>query len=149
MKFHGKKILYGIWGAGGILWLVFIFQLLGAQDQTIIENSGSEDSSTEISKISPDSLKSTPARTSKFPHQDGSTKSPNNSPTNTSILACINVNTAGPDELMSLKGIGQVIAGRIIEYRQKNGKFKHKNDLIKIKGIGKIKLQNIENYICF
>ncbi|MGD9201704.1 MAG: ComEA family DNA-binding protein [Chitinispirillia bacterium] len=62
---------------------------------------------------------------------------------------CINVNTATDKQLISLHGIGPVLAGRIVDYRKKNGKFKNAFELIKVKGIGKGKLQKIKERICF
>lgn len=48
----------------------------------------------------------------------------------------ININTATAEQLMDLKGVGETIAQRIIEYRQQNGPFATPNDLLNIKGIG-------------
>ncbi len=48
----------------------------------------------------------------------------------------ININTATVKELVKLKGIGRIIAERIIQYRQKNGEFKTVKDLLNVKGIG-------------
>lgn len=48
----------------------------------------------------------------------------------------ININTAGTEELMSLKKIGRKLAQRVIDYRSKNGPFRSSQDLKKVKGIG-------------
>jgi competence protein ComEA len=48
----------------------------------------------------------------------------------------INLKTANAAGLQSLPGIGPTAAGRIIEYRQKNGGFKKIEDLMNVKGIG-------------
>jgi len=48
----------------------------------------------------------------------------------------ININTASSSELQELPRIGEQVARRILEYREKNGKFKRIEDLMKIKGIG-------------
>ncbi len=48
----------------------------------------------------------------------------------------ININTATVKELVKLKGIGRIIAERIIQYRQENGEFKTVKDLLNVKGIG-------------
>ncbi len=48
----------------------------------------------------------------------------------------ININTATADELERLSGVGPVLAKRIVDYRQANGLFTDKKDLLKIKGIG-------------
>ena len=47
----------------------------------------------------------------------------------------VNINIASKEELTTLNGIGEVMAGRIIEYRQ-SGRFKSKEDIKKVKGIG-------------
>ena len=48
----------------------------------------------------------------------------------------ININTAGPDELMRLKGIGEKLAGRIIADREENGAFARIEDITRVSGIG-------------
>jgi competence ComEA-like helix-hairpin-helix protein len=60
----------------------------------------------------------------------------------------ININTASRVELMRLPGIGEKTAQQIIEFRKQN-KFKSKEDLLKIKGFGKKKLQRIEMFITY
>lgn len=49
----------------------------------------------------------------------------------------ININTAGKEALMSIKGIGEKRAEAIINWRQKYGPFKSVDDLVGINGIGK------------
>ena len=48
----------------------------------------------------------------------------------------ININTADKDELTKLRGVGPVIADRILEYRTNNGAFENIEDIKKVKGIG-------------
>ena len=48
----------------------------------------------------------------------------------------INVNNASAKELQSLKGIGEAKAQAIVEYREKNGKFKSLQQLTMVKGVG-------------
>jgi competence protein ComEA len=48
----------------------------------------------------------------------------------------ININTATVQQLMDLKGVGEALAQRIVEYRTQNGPFASVNDLEKVNGIG-------------
>lgn len=50
---------------------------------------------------------------------------------------------AGADELTALPGIGPVMAGRIIEYRKKNGPFQNADDLLNVTGIGPATLKRL------
>ena len=59
----------------------------------------------------------------------------------------ININTATKDELISLNGIGEATANKIINYRNKN-KFKEIEDIMNVPGIGEAKFNNIKDYIC-
>ena len=56
----------------------------------------------------------------------------------------ININRATLRQLDALDGIGPVIAGRIIEYRKKNGSFLTVDDLQKVSGIGAAKFTQIK-----
>jgi competence protein ComEA len=48
----------------------------------------------------------------------------------------VNINSADKQLLMTLDGIGESYADRIIEYRKKNGPFQSPADILKVKGIG-------------
>ncbi len=47
----------------------------------------------------------------------------------------VNINTATAEQLKTLPGVGDGIAGRIIKYREENGAFKTKEDIMKVSGI--------------
>ena len=59
----------------------------------------------------------------------------------------VNINTATVEELKTLKGVGEKKAEAIIEYRKKNGSFKTKEDLMKVRGIGKKLFESFEKRI--
>jgi comEA protein len=59
----------------------------------------------------------------------------------------ININTADAQKLQALPGIGPAYSKRIVAFRQKNGPFKTKSALLKIKGIGKKTLAKIKPFI--
>jgi len=48
----------------------------------------------------------------------------------------VDINTASVEALMSVPGLGEVVAQRIVEFREKNGPYKSLDDLLKIQGIG-------------
>ena len=47
----------------------------------------------------------------------------------------VNINTAGLEELMTLKGVGESRARAIIEYREQQGAFETPDDIMNISGI--------------
>ena len=47
----------------------------------------------------------------------------------------ININSASAEELDALPGIGEVMAGRIIAFRESNGPYRSVDDLIHVQGI--------------
>jgi len=61
--------------------------------------------------------------------------------------AKININTAGASELEKIPGVGASTAKKIIECRLKNGAFRSYEDLSKIKGFGKKKIDKIKDEI--
>ncbi len=59
----------------------------------------------------------------------------------------ININTATKDELCLIKGIGEALADRIIDYRTRNGGFDSPADIMNVKGIGGSTYDKIKDYI--
>lgn len=59
----------------------------------------------------------------------------------------IDINSANTDEFMALPGIGDVLAQRILTYREENGTFNSVEELLNVEGIGKKKLEEIWDLI--
>lgn len=59
----------------------------------------------------------------------------------------VNLNTAGKEELMTLKGIGESKAEDIIQYRQTYGPFERIEDIMNISGIKDAAFQKIKDSI--
>lgn len=59
----------------------------------------------------------------------------------------IDINRAGQDELDRLPGIGPVLAGRIIQYREENGGFSDIEELKSVDGIGDKTFEKVRDYV--
>lgn len=59
----------------------------------------------------------------------------------------VNINTAGPEELQELPGIGPAYAERIIAWREENGLFESVEQLLEIRGIGPRRLEALKPLI--
>lgn len=59
----------------------------------------------------------------------------------------ININTATKEELLTLPGIGEILAGRIIDYRNTHGPFKSIHEILKIERIGEGTFNKIKDKI--
>ena len=59
----------------------------------------------------------------------------------------ININTAGAEELCTLNGIGEALAGRIIAYREEQGAFSCIEDITKVSGIGSSTFERLRDWI--
>jgi len=56
----------------------------------------------------------------------------------------IDLNSATVEQLTSLPGVGPTLAGRIVEYREKAGRFNSVEELMNVKGIGEKNFAKIE-----
>lgn len=61
--------------------------------------------------------------------------------------ARININTATAEELMTLPGIGETLAGNIVNYRQSHGLFSSVEELDEVPGIGEKRLAQLRDLI--
>jgi competence protein ComEA len=59
----------------------------------------------------------------------------------------VNINTASPDELDTLPGIGAAYSQRIIDYRDQSGGFKTIDEIQNVKGIGPATFEKLKDLI--
>ncbi len=59
----------------------------------------------------------------------------------------ININESDAAGLMKLKGVGEVLAGRIVEYRSTNGSFRFVEELKKVKGLSQKLYEKIKDEV--
>jgi competence protein ComEA len=59
----------------------------------------------------------------------------------------IDVNTATAEDLQKVPGIGEALAGRIIEFRQEHGRFEKVDDLLNVRGIGTASLEKLRPFL--
>ncbi len=59
----------------------------------------------------------------------------------------VDLNTAAIDELVRLPGIGEVLAGRIVAYREAHGRFTAVDELTGVNGIGPVVLEEIREMV--
>lgn len=72
------------------------------------------------------------------------TKGRNNKKQNRDV---ININTANEEELMSIVGVGKVLARSIMNYRETHGRFTAIEELLQVKGIGQKKFQLLRDQV--
>lgn len=80
-----------------------------------------------------------------------STAAPESPPESTQGAAYVDglldINLASIEDLTTLPGIGPVLAQRIVDYREQNGRFSSVEELRNISGIGEKRLSAILEYI--
>lgn len=63
------------------------------------------------------------------------------------LFAKVDINTANVQQLSALKGVGPVKAAAIVEWREKNGKFKSVDELSQVKGLGTKTVEALRNEV--
>ena len=63
------------------------------------------------------------------------------------LLLALNLNTATTKQLESLPGIGAALARRIVEFREKKGRFKRVEELLAIPGISEKKWKGLRGHL--
>lgn len=59
----------------------------------------------------------------------------------------VDINRATSEDFLVVKGIGPVIAARIVEFRKANGAFRSIDDLLKVRGIGEKLIDKIRDQL--
>jgi len=59
----------------------------------------------------------------------------------------ININTASISELQQLPRVGAKVAQRIVDYREKHGKFQRIEGIMKVQGIGEKTFEGLKDQI--
>ena len=59
----------------------------------------------------------------------------------------VNINKASAEQLQLLPRIGPALAGRILEFREKNGEFQAVDELQAVRGIGARSLESLRPYL--
>ncbi len=63
------------------------------------------------------------------------------------VIAKVNLNRAGADELQTLPGVGPVLAQRMVDWRKAHGRYRTIDDLQEVKGIGKKRLEQLRSLV--
>ncbi len=111
----------------------------------------------ESAYAAPSAPASSPPSTMPGPASPDSPPAPatkNAAPASPSVVATgvaqpvlLDLNSAGPEELMQLPGIGPVLAEAILAERARRGRFTAVSDLLSVKGIGQARLERIAPYV--
>jgi comEA protein len=63
------------------------------------------------------------------------------------LVGAVNINTATPEQLELLPGIGEARAKAVVEMRKQRGGFKSVDELTDVKGIGEVALERLRPFV--
>ncbi len=63
------------------------------------------------------------------------------------LVGAVNINTATPEQLELLPGIGEVRAKAVVAMRKQRGGFKSVEELTEVKGIGEAALERLRPFV--
>lgn len=75
------------------------------------------------------------------------TQTPTTTTTSKKIIYPININNCSVEDLLNIKGLGEIKAKKIIEYRETNGLFTDIEDIKNVSGIGDVLFNKIKEFI--
>lgn len=135
--------------AGTVLAAVLSLPRLSSTQVVYVDTDSRTYAVSEDSAFFTASLSTTTAgfSVSAAPSSPVTTASPATTVAASSSALRININTASLDDLMQLKGIGAVLAGRIIDYREEHGAFGSVEELTEVRGIGDKTLDAIRDTV--
>ena len=59
----------------------------------------------------------------------------------------VDINKASVEQLVTIPGVGEATARRIVAFREEHGPFRRVEDLMKVKGIGEKSLEKLRPYV--
>ena len=81
------------------------------------------------------------------PGEPASASGNSSSPGGSTSGSGVSLNSATAEELMELKGVGEVTAHAIVAYREEHGGFKNVEELLEVSGIGPAKLAQLKDQV--
>ena len=63
------------------------------------------------------------------------------------LVGTVNINTATPEQLELLPGIGESRARAVVAMRKQRGGFKSVDELMEVKGIGEVALERLRPFV--
>ncbi len=125
--------------------------VVSCEKENNIESEEILNNSITTTKVGDNNLQST---TTKKKIESTTTKKVNTTTTSTTTITTtkeikypININDCNLEDLLTIKGLGEVKAKKIIEYREVNGIFKNVEDIKNVSGIGDVLFNRIKEFI--